>query len=440
MSQEIETAVHHWLDQHQEAMIDDLTRAVETNSVFPNELPVQRDVVEPMMQQMAFDEVARVNLDTDEERPFVVGVWRGKGGGHSLLLNGHIDTVGVPGTMDERWTMEPWQVQIKDGKLYGRGSSDMKAGVVAMLWAVKALQEAGVNLRGDVLVEVVPGEETMRYDIGTVGATNWFLERGYDIPFAIVTEPTHLEIHTRAVGLLDYVIEVSGKEIHGSMRNLTQFPQRFGIPHGSEVGVDAIAKMTQLLLRLQDLERQWALRWRHPQHGGGGYPIHEDIQGVGAFGINTTFVTAGTYVGSVPGYAKIEGNISYPSWLTAEEVKAEFERVITLHAQLDDWLRHNPPKVTVGAIYDWPPHVCPETPALAMLAQAIEKNGRSPIFTGAKFVGDCAFLQRDCKIPAVYFGPGDCSMGVHGPDEYVPVDQFFACAKMLATFILDWCG
>lgn len=432
--------IHEWLNQHQEAMIRDLTTMVEKESIFPNELPVQRDVVEPLMREMVFDEVERVNLCEEGDRPFVVGAWRGSGGGRSLLLNGHIDTVGVPGTMGDRWETDPWQVVIKDGKLYGRGSSDMKAGVVAMLWAVKALQSAEITLRGDVLVEVVPGEETMRYDIGTAGATNWFLERGYEIPFAIVTEPTHLEIHGRAVGLLDYVIELSGKEIHGSMRNLTKFPQRMGIPHGSEVGVDAISKMTQILLRLEDLERQWAMRWRHPQHGGGGSPHPFDIQGVGAFGINTTFVTAGTYVGSVAGYARIDGNISYPSWLTAEAIKAEFLCVIHLHAQLDDWLREHPPTVTVGAVYDWPPHICEATEPMERLAAAVEKIGRIPTFTGSKFVGDAAFLQRECNVPTVYFGPGDCSMGVHGPNEFVPLDQVVDCAKAIATFILDWCG
>lgn len=433
--------IFNWLDAHQEEMVADLVKMVEVESVFPNELPVQRDVVEPMMREMAFSEVARVNLDVDGERPFVVGAWRGTGGGKSLLLNGHIDTVGVPGTMINRWTTDPFKTVRKDGKLYGRGTSDMKAGVVAMLWAVKALQEAGVKLKGDVLVEVVPGEETMRHDIGTTGATNWFLERGFQIPFAIVTEPTHLEIHTHSVGLLDYVIEIEGKEIHGSMRNLTQFPQRHGIPHGAEVGVDAIAHMTQILLRLQDLERQWAMRWRHPRHGGGGFPVHEDIQGVGAFGINTTFVNAGTYVGSVPGYARIDGNISYPSWLDAATVKAEFEQVIHLHAQLDDWLREHPPQVTVGAVYDWPPHICPETPALERLAGAVEGVvGKTAVFSGTKYVADAAFLQRECNIPAVYFGPGDCSMGVHGPNEYVPLDQVYDCAKALAAFIVDWCG
>jgi acetylornithine deacetylase/succinyl-diaminopimelate desuccinylase-like protein len=114
--------------------------------------------------------------------------------------------------------------------------------------------------------------------------------------------------------------------------------------------------------------------------------------------INTTFVQAGTYVGSVPGYARIDGNISYPSWLDADTVRAEFEQVIQLHAQLNDWLRENPPKVTIGQVYDWPPHVCPDTPALDMLARAVEQVGHKPIFSGTKFVADAAFLQRECDM------------------------------------------
>jgi acetylornithine deacetylase len=431
----------NWLDEQREGIVDCLRQFVATKSVFPDELPIQRDLVEPFLrEEMAFDQVARVNVCQDADRPFVVGVWRGEGTGRSLLLNGHIDTIGAPGSMRKHWTTDPWQPLVGDSRLYGRGSSDMKGGIVAMLWALKALMETGVSLGGDVLVEIVPGEETMRYDIGTVAATRWFQDRGYDIPFAIVTEPTHLEIHTRSVGLLDFVVEISGKEIHGSMRNLAIFPQRHGIPQGSDVGVDAIAKLTRLLLLLEEMERQWAMRWRHPLHGGGGYPAHEDFQGVGAFTINRTFVRAGTYVGSLPGVAKIKGNISYPSWVDSAEVKAEFERQIDLHAQLDDWLRDHPPVVKVGDVYDWPPHVCPEDePGVATLAQAVSAvAGRPAIFSGSKFVGDAAFLQRDCGINTVYFGPGDCSMGVHGPDEFVPLEQVFSCAKALAAFMIDW--
>lgn len=431
-----------WLDEHRRQLFDFLYELVSHNSVFPAELTIQKDLVEPFMRrEMSFDEVARVNVCRDADRPFVVGAWRGAGHGRALLLNGHIDTVGAPGVMRQHWSTDPWQPIVKDGRLYGRGASDMKGGIAAMLWAVRALMATGVTLPGDVLVEVVPGEETMRYDIGTVAATRWFQERGFTIPFAVITEPTHLELHVRSVGLLDFSIEIAGKEIHTSMRNLVLYPQRYGIPQGSEVGVDAIAKLARILLLLEEIERQWAMRWRHPFHGGGGHPLPADVQGVGAFTINRTFVEAGTYEGSVPGYARVDGNISYPSWVDGAEVRAEFERLLDLHAQMDDWLRQRPPAVTVGSRYDWPAHACPAAdPGPQHLAEAYATvMEQEAIFSGAKFVGDAAFLQRECGIPAVYFGPGDCSMGVHGPDEFVPLDQVLQCAKVLASLIVSWC-
>ena len=436
-------AAVEWLEAHRQPLFDFLQNLVAHNSVFPGELSIQRDRVEPFMHRdMSFDELARVNVCEEADRPFVVGAWKGAGDGRALLLNGHIDTVGAPGVMREHWSTNPWEPVVSDGRLYGRGASDMKGGVAAMLWAVRALMATGATLSGDVLVEIVPGEETMRYDIGTVAATRWFQQRGYTIPFAIITEPTHLELHVRSVGLLDFSIEIAGKEIHTSMRNLVLYPQRYGIPQGSDVGVDAIAKLTRILSLLEEIERQWAMRWRHPLHGGGGRPSPADVQGVGAFTINRTFVEAGTYEGSVPGHARVEGNISYPSWVTGEEVRVEFERLLNLHAQMDDWLREHPPVVTIGSRYDWPAHTCragdPGPQALAeAYANTMEKEA---IFSGAKFVGDAAFLQRECGIPAVYFGPGDCSMGVHGPDEYVPLDQVLACAKVLATLMVDWCA
>src|SRR5205085_1061018 len=142
-------------------------------------------------------------------------------------------------------------------------------------------------------------------DIGTVAATRWLQDRGYHIPFAIVTEPSHLEAHVRGIGQMDFSIQLDGKEIHTSMRNLTLYPQRFGIPQGSEVGVDANRKLAHLLIMLEELERQWTMRWRHPLHGGGGFPAHEDQQGVGAFSIVCTFIDGGSYEGSISGQASV---------------------------------------------------------------------------------------------------------------------------------------
>ncbi len=432
-----------WLAAHAGEIYEDLATWVACNSAFPNELPLQRDLAEPFMaERLGLDEVVRQNVCEEAERPFVLGKWKGSGGGRSLLLNGHIDTIGAPGSMRDRWDQDPWQPVVKDGRLYGRGASDMKGGAIAMLWALRALKQAGFHPRGDVFVQAVPGEESMRPEIGTLAATRWLLDRGESIDFAVVTEPTHLEVHVRGIGQMDFSIELSGKEIHTSMRNLTRYPQRHGIPQGSEVGVDALEKMTRVLLMLEDLERQWAMRWQHPLHGGGGYPAHEDVQGVGAFSIVSTFAEAGTYEGSVPGWARIRGLINYPSWLEASEIKAEFERALHHHAQLDDWLRAHPPVVRVGGVYDWPSlsgaHDAPGPQALARAAgQVLE---RPAVFSGAKFVGDATFLQRDYGIPVVYFGPGDCSMGVHGPNEYVPLEQVLVCAQVLAAFVADWCG
>jgi acetylornithine deacetylase len=439
----IPAAASAWLEASAGEMFDCLGQWVACNSTFPNELPLQRDLAEPFMrEQLGLDEVARVNACAEADRPFVVGVWRGTGGGRNLLLNGHIDTIGAPGTMRDRWDTDPWQPIVKDGRLYGRGVSDMKAGVVAMLWAVRALKAAGFRPRGHVLLETVPGEETMRPDIGTVAATRWLQERGYQIPFAIVTEPTHLEIHVRGIGQMDFSIEVMGKEIHTSMRNLSLYPQRYGIPQGSAVAVDAIQKLTRILLLLEEMERQWAMRWRHPLHGGGGFPIHEDAQGVGTFSIVSTFIEGGTYEGSVPGWARVRGLINYPSWIDGDKVQGEFEGALRHHAQLDDWLREHPPLVKVGTVYDWPPFAGDhEAPGPMTLGQAYTRTtGKPAIFSGAKFVADAAFLRREFKIPAVYFGPGDCSMGVHGPNEFVPLQQVMDCAKVLAATIVDWCG
>lgn len=154
-------AAVEWLEAHRQPLFDFLQDLVADNSVFPGELSIQRDVIEPFMdQEMSFDELAGINVCQEADRLFVVGSWKGVGGGRALLLNGHIDAVGARGVMREHWSTDPWKPIIRNARLYGRDASDMKGGVAAMLWAVRALMATGVTLAGEVLVEIVPGEET----------------------------------------------------------------------------------------------------------------------------------------------------------------------------------------------------------------------------------------------------------------------------------------
>ncbi len=435
--------VFHWIDEHVDELTDFLVQFVGHRSDGGHELAVQRDFLYPWLErEMDWSAVELVNVCPEQERPFINAVWRGRAGGRSLLLNGHVDVAPVPEVARERWSFDPWEAFARAGHVYGRGSVDMKGGITAMLWALRALMATGVELDGDVLLSMVSGEETGEAAIGSVAAARRFREQGWEIPFAVVGEPSGLEIHTASAGQLDFSVTITGREIHTSMRSLALYPQPSALPQGSEVGVDAIGKLARILLLLEDSERQWALRRPPPVGGSDDCRQPSAVQDTGPLTINPTFVQGGSHVGMVPGHARVEGIISYPAWMEGSVIRREFERRIRSFCELDDWLTAHPVEVSVCSVYDWPPHLVDAGSAgpRTLGRSYREALGRAPAYSAGKFVGDAAFLQRDCNIDAVYFGPGDPSMGAHGPDEHVPVAQVLAAAKVFAQFIMEWCG
>src|SRR5215210_4202120 len=171
------------------------------------------------------------------ERPSVVATKRGSGGGRSLLLNGHLDTVGVAG-MDA-----PFDPRIEDGRLYGRGAYDMKGALAALLFA--ATEATG--LRGDVIVTLVADEE-----LGSIGTEAVMQHVRADA--AIVAEPTELRVAIAHRGFVGFELETAGVAAHGSRPDL---------------GVDAIAKMGPILVALAELDEQLQAGARHPLVGPG---------------------------------------------------------------------------------------------------------------------------------------------------------------------------
>lgn len=440
--------VVEWIEQRKNDIIDFCYELIKYRSVTGSEAEIQRKFLHPFLEKnLDLDHLEVFSADKQKDRPNIVGVLKRSKPSttskntKSLLLNAHVDVVDVPESQLKRWTVDPWNPIIKDGKIYGRGASDMKAGITAMIWAMKAVQEVAPDLKGNVGFELVVGEELMQHEVGTTAATKKLIESGYKFDFCIISEPTSCEIHPVSCGTFDFEIEVQGKEIHTANRNAVLYPQRWGIPCGDEVGVDAIKKIIELVGVLEKLERQHAFRWRHSILGGGGFPVHEDMQGVGStFTINVSFIEGGTYIASVPGIARLRAQCYYPAWVEFEEVKKLIEDAINYYSKTDLWLRENPPKIKFAEIFHWPSYQTDiNHPGCQILAEAWEKaTGRKAIFSGFKAVDDMAFIQR-LGIPGVSFGPGDLSMGVHGPDEHVPIEHIIDCCKTLALFIIMWC-
>ncbi len=436
--------VHQWIDDHEEEMIDFLQEYVRYRSPTEHEREVQREFVEPFFRdEMRWDDVDVVDVSEEADRPNINGrhVGTGDGEGRNLLFNGHSDIVDVSEEAEEAWTTDPWEPVVQDGKLYGRGANDMKGPNTAMIWAAKAVMESDVELSGDLMMSIVVGEELNQQEYGSIAATDAFLDEGIDIPICLNTEPTNNEIHTKSAATFDFTITIHGKEVHTSQRNLTRYPQRHGIPVGQDVGVDAGLLMAELLQEFHDLEHQWNMRYRDEIYGGGGHPA-PDAQGVGPIGINCTIVEAGDYIASLPGQATIEGHVFYPPFADDEKLWSEMQAVVEKLALTHDWLDEHPPEMSWKDVFDWPAFDVPvDHPACQTLGAVVEDvTDEPPVYSGFKAVADNSYIQRDCGVDTISLGPGDISMGTHGPDEYIPLEQFVTAAKIYASTILEWCG
>ena len=373
-------------------------------------------------------EAAGAVIDQWEEEPGranLVGVVKGSGGGRSLIFNGHIDTV-PPGDPATWMWGDPWSGRIQDGKLYGLGATDMKAGVVAQAKAAEAIRRAGIQLKGDLIIESVVGEETMDHERG-VTAT---VRRGYTADAAIVTEPTALPypstIAPCSAGGGRLIITVKGKATHATARGSLIWPGG----SGETYGVSAIDKGFIVYEALRNLEREWGLTKSHPLFP----PGHASI------GVNCILGRPpgpmAPYI--IPHECVLDIQVLYLPNDNWDSVRAEIEGHLNRVYDNDHWLRVNRP--TMEWPHHWPPYNTPEDhPICLTLARAHEDVlGVKPLIRGFPAVDDATYLERG-GIPSISFGAGNI-MKAHAVDEYVECDEVINACKVYAATAIDWCG
>ena len=421
------------VDELRDELLDSVARAVRIPSVTPRypgeryEDHVGREgEVSRLVAELYADAGCAVDVFALEPgRENAVGVLRGTGGGRSLIFNGHVDVV-PPGPAAEWTGGDPWSGRVAAGSLHGRGSCDMKGGVVAQALAAVALRRAGVRLRGDLVLEAVVGEEMMEHALGTTAC----IERGYRADAAVVSEPSAPPVPLAVVpvtpGLLWFEVSVEGRATHTSMRGESIHAGGYG----ASVGVNAIDKAVLIYEALRRLEREWGQTKRHPLFRPGHFAIHPGV-----------FIGAPSS-GPVPFAIADAARIDYVVWHSpdesAEAVRAELEAHVHAAAQLDGWLREHPPRIEWKS--RWPQSVVdPGHPIVTAARSAHEQAAGAPaVVAGFAAVHDAAFLTA-AGIPAIGYGPGDLR-DAHGIDEHVDVGELLTATRTYALLAMEWCG
>ena len=336
-------------------------------------------------------------LEPEPGRPSVIGRRRGAGGGRSLMLNGHLDTVGVDGM--ER-PFEPW---IEDGRLYGRGAYDMKGSLAACLGAVKALRDADVALAGDLVIAAVADEEVA--SLGTMAVIGRARTDG-----AIVTEPTELAVCLAHKGFAWIEVEVEGRAAHGSRPDL---------------GVDANLAMGRVLAEIAALEKELAARPAHPRVGRPSLHVGTLSGGTG-WSTYAARATAGVERRTIPGETA-EGALT--------EIEARLARLRGDAGPGGD----APLRVAARiALAREPFEADPDGPLTAALVRgAVEALGREPRRIGVAYWMDAALLGA-AGIETAVFGPAGA--GAHEVEEWVDLESVERTAETLARAAIEYCG
>lgn len=335
----------------------------------------------------------------DPDRPQVVAWVRGSEEGPTVILNGHIDTVGEGDR--EKWNFPPFELTQRDGRLYGLGACDMKSSLAVAMAIVRTLHEAEVEFSGTLMFQAVMGEE-MDED-----GTRTLLKEGYTGDYAIVLEPTELRIGPATRGVTWHRIRLSGPSMHCGLAS----PDTPDLMFGFSRLLDSLETYHQhIASRTHDLIPSPGCRITDVDAGG----VHNDLVGEIEFTVDRRMI---------PGE-------------TRQEVEGE------LQALLDKWSSEFPEFEFDAEFLDW--NEPTEAPLDSPLIAALQDSSRAVRGAPAKIWGppygsDVRVFIYDERIPAVNFGPGDFRV-CHKPDEFVPVDEVMDCGRIVMGAVLDLLG
>ena len=345
-------------------------------------------------------------------RPNVAARRKGKGGGRSLVLSGHIDTVPA-GT--QPWTRDPFGAAVEGDRLYGRGSNDMKCGDATNLFVAEALNELGIELKGDLIIETVVDEE-----FGGVNGTLASRLRGYVADAAIISEPSFLRICPAQRG---------GRTVHITLRT-----GGGGILKEGDYTRGIEEPLAHMLSWVPELSaRRRAAAPPHPSYAKSTDPVP----------VSVLKITTGPWGTSEPMTVPWECRVE----LFLQAMPGESLEV--LHGQFLEWFNQmkaaRPELFQVEPLFDFPLRWLPgsaighEEALVTTLSSTAERLlGAPPAIAGIEGPCDMYVFQQHFHMPAVLWGARGGN--THNADEYVEISSVVAAARVLLAFVCEWCG
>lgn len=341
-----------------------------------------------------------------ENRPVVVGEWKTNGPkiGKSLILQGHIDVVSAE--PEFLWDTDPYNPTIIDDKMYGRGICDMKSGVAAMIYAIKAIQKSGIELGSDVHIQTVTEEEC------TGNGALALLDKGFIADGALITEPTDLTVTKGQVGVIWVRVKVRGAGAH---------VQR------AELAVNAINKAAYLIQALDDY-REYINNKPKPSY----YDFHPH-----PLNVNVGTIRGGDWPSNVPAECVFEARVGFYPDQDPQDIQQEVKEWLLQAAGRDEWLKESPPEIEFFAFHA-PGFV---NDGESELFQSIGRAHRT--ITNKELESKNITATTDLRvfeefgIPSTCYGASGANM--HGANEYVDLDSLKTATKTIAAFVMDWC-
>lgn len=412
--------IHQHIDNRWEEQLDFLKEIGRYPSTLGNEQPLQRYL------SNYFDRVLHMDVDRftpdvkklsshpgfsppewsyDGREVVAASAGNSDGDGRSLLFQSHIDVV-PPGPLSF-WDTDPWEPVLKDGKLFGRGMQDMKSGTAAMIFAYRAVLDAGYRPNAPFMLQTVIEEESTGN--GALAA----LERGYKADGVLIPEPFGMKATTAHSGSIWFRITITGNNA----------------PAPGEEAVNAIEKSPLVFDALKSYETMINNRLRPSAYSDFTHPLD----------INIGRMNAGDWPSNVPNQAVIEGRAGLFPGQDPSDIKAELKQWVLEKTAEDPWFHVNPPEVYFFGYHAAGDEVSRNIPLMKTLDQAHRSVHQSPLaFQAVPVTTDTRFYNLYYDIPATCYGPVGANM--HGCNEWVDIDSVKQVTKVYASFLAEWCG